>query len=78
LSPLRSVLEEVAATALEDLTVDDLAAEISEVAYGIQTLEVLMTRLVSSLTGREGHHTWLVWRHRWTVAGSPCPGASGE
>lgn len=57
MSQLRSVLEEIAATALEDLTVDDLAAEISEVAYGIQTLEVLMTRLVASLTDRGGHHS---------------------
>ena len=57
MSQLRSILEEVAATALEDLTADDLAAEISEVAHGIQTLEVFMAQLVARLTVRSGHQS---------------------
>ncbi|HEU4319429.1 MAG TPA: DUF222 domain-containing protein [Acidimicrobiia bacterium] len=36
---------------------EDLAAEIGEVAYGIQTLEVFMSRLVSQLADLDGHHS---------------------
>ncbi|HET9259078.1 MAG TPA: hypothetical protein VFP42_02995, partial [Acidimicrobiia bacterium] len=49
MSQLRSVLEEVTTIDLDGLTGEDLVAEIGEVVFGIQTLEVFMTRLLSRL-----------------------------
>ena len=50
MSQLRSVLEEVTTIDLDGLTGEDLVAEIGEVVFGIQTLEVFMTRLLSRLS----------------------------
>ncbi|HEY5890726.1 MAG TPA: DUF222 domain-containing protein, partial [Acidimicrobiia bacterium] len=55
MSQLRSVLEEVAAVDDHGLSVEDLAADITELVHVGQMVEVLIARKTRSLSDRDGH-----------------------
>jgi hypothetical protein len=55
MSQLRSVIGELTALAPNDLSLDELAAEISEALHAQQQLEVFVARCVKTLTDRAGH-----------------------
>lgn len=56
MSQLRSVLDEMFATFDGDLTVEELAADLDELAHVGQMVEVLTARKVENLASRDGHH----------------------
>jgi hypothetical protein len=56
MSQLRSILEELVSFDPDDLSVEELAAEISEASLGQQLLETAVAGWVKSLAARGGHH----------------------
>ena len=56
MSGIRSALDESFAVDDGNLTTEELAADVAELAYVIQKAEVLQARKTKSLAGRGGHH----------------------
>lgn len=57
MSAIRSALDEFAGTSDENLSVDELAADIAELAHVGQVVDVLLARKTKSLADRGGHLT---------------------
>jgi hypothetical protein len=55
MSQLRSVLDQMAAVAGEDLTIDELETEITEIIHACDVLDVLLAKHLKSLADRRGH-----------------------
>ena len=55
MSELRSVLDQMAAVADENLTVEELASDIVELSHAGQMVEVLMARKTKEISDRNGH-----------------------
>jgi len=55
MSELRSVLDQMAAVADEDLTLEELATDIAELAHVGQVVDVLVTRKTKQISDRVGH-----------------------
>ena len=55
MSELRSVLDQLAAVATEDLTIEELAADISEFSHASQVFEVLVAQRTKEISKRHGH-----------------------
>ncbi|MFP4074261.1 MAG: DUF222 domain-containing protein, partial [Actinomycetota bacterium] len=57
MSQLRSILEELVSFDPNDLSAEELAAEITEACHGQQILQTAVAGWVKSLSDRGGHHT---------------------
>ncbi|MFP4555101.1 MAG: DUF222 domain-containing protein, partial [Actinomycetota bacterium] len=57
MSQLRSILEELVSFDPNDLSIEELAAEITEACHGQQILQTAVAGWVKSLSDRGGHHT---------------------
>jgi hypothetical protein len=55
MSELRSVLDQMAAVADENLTVEELASDIVELSLAVQMAEVLIASKTKEITDRHGH-----------------------
>jgi hypothetical protein len=55
-SQLRSVLDQMTSVVTEDLSIEELDAEIEEIVHARDSLNVLLAERVRNLTGRGGHH----------------------
>ena len=55
MSELRSVLDQMASVANENLTVEELASDIVELSYAAQMAEVLMARKTKVISDQNGH-----------------------
>jgi hypothetical protein len=55
LSELRSVLDQLGSIDPEEMTAEELAAEIAEAIYGQQVIEVVVAKWVKSMSDRGGH-----------------------